>query len=175
MGCSADTESRLRAAGVADAPLPAAPCVTTLDQHVLTLFLSLGHLMTEPGIDYIRPASRHEPPIQPCRTIRRDLDLKIDIGQDARGHLFRTARIIRRSPFQVVAGKPTLYIEVVGTVTRDGRSISEDAEALRNAIEERLLRYIGTAPVEVLHIDEVCDPVVLTMRLGQAFARAQAL
>lgn len=74
-----------------------------------------------------------------------------------------------------VQGKPTLYLEVVGTVTRDGRSISEDAEALRDAIEERLLRYVGTAPVEILHIDEVCDPVVLTTRLGQAFARAQAL
>ncbi|WP_244895115.1 hypothetical protein [Acetobacter indonesiensis] len=74
-----------------------------------------------------------------------------------------------------VRGKPTLYLEVVGTVTRDGRSVSEDAEALRDAIEERLLRYVGTAPVEILHIDEVCDPVVLTTRLSQAFARAQAL
>ncbi|OUI99891.1 hypothetical protein [Acetobacter cibinongensis] len=88
----------------------------------------------------------------------------------------RESAVQARADFGLyVRGKPTLYVEVVGTVARDGRSISEDAEALRNAIEERLIRYVGTAPVEVLHIDEVCDPATLTTRLGQAFARAQAL
>ncbi|AKR49786.1 hypothetical protein APA22_18790 [Acetobacter pasteurianus IFO 3283-22] len=88
----------------------------------------------------------------------------------------RESAVLARADFGLyVRGKPTLYVEVVGTVTRDGRSISANAETLRNAIEERLLRYVGTAPVEILHIDEVCDPAVLTARLEQAFARAQTL
>ncbi|MFE8874413.1 hypothetical protein ACE4RV_14860 [Acetobacter persici] len=88
----------------------------------------------------------------------------------------RESAVQARADFGLyVRGKPTLYLEVVGTVTRDGRSVSEDAEALRDAIEERLLRYVGTAPVEVLHIDEVCDPATLTTRLGQTFPRAQGL
>lgn len=88
----------------------------------------------------------------------------------------REGAVAARADFGLyVQGRPTLYIEVVGTVTRDGRSVSEDAETLRDNIEERLLRYVGVAPVEVVHIDEVCDPAILTTRVRQAIARSQAL
>ncbi|MGF1277773.1 hypothetical protein ACWM9A_16175 [Acetobacter pasteurianus] len=71
-------------------------------------------------------------------------------------------------------GHPTVYIEVAGTVTSTGRSVSENAEKFRIGIEERLMRYMGVAPVEVIHIDEVCDVSTQTERVRQAIERAKS-
>ncbi|KXV61744.1 hypothetical protein AD948_00620 [Acetobacter senegalensis] len=72
-------------------------------------------------------------------------------------------------------GHPTLYIEVAGTVTSQGKSVSKAAESFRPGIEERLFRYVGVAPVEVIHVDEVCHVKVQTERVRHIIARARSV